>query len=90
MKWAIAIALLALAGCDEINVTTKSENPKECFAITANDGKQPFSHVLLDKCTGQSWLLVRMKFGDDPSDGYTYQWLSLQKLDYRNPHLVSN
>lgn len=90
MKWALGVALLALAGCNEIDVTTKSVNPQECFSISPSNGNQPFAHILLDKCTGSSWLLVRSRLGDKPEDGYTYQWVILEKIDYRNPHLVSN
>lgn len=90
MRWAAITVMLVLAGCNEISVTTKSESPAECFSISPNNGNQPFSHVLLDKCTGSSWLLVRSRLGDKPEDGYTYQWVSLEKIDYRNPHLVSN
>lgn len=85
-----AALLIALAGCNEIGLTTKSGSHQECFLVAPNNGNQPFSPILLDKCTGKSWLLVRSPFGDKPQDGYTYQWLSLEKNDYRTPHLVNN
>lgn len=87
---ASAALLVSLAGCNEIGFATKTAPIQECFLIAPNNGNQPFSPILLDKCTGKSRLLVRSPFGDKPQDGYTYQWLSLEKNDYRTPHLVNN
>lgn len=90
MKWVAFIGLLGLTGCNDFGATGKPETSVECFSIIPSNSNPPYSHVMLDECSGKSWLLVRSKFSDKPEDGYTYQWLSLEKFDNINPHLVSN
>lgn len=77
--------MILLAGCD--NPLQSKE--ASCFSISQNTGNQPFSPIMINQCTGESWLLVKSNFTKNPEDGYTYVWLILDRNNYANPNLVS-
>lgn len=82
---ALSLAGLLLAACDDV-FGTQSRN---CFSIEAANAQQPQAAILLDGCTGQSWLLVRTNMGEKPEAGFTYSWMKLERYDYQNPTLVT-
>lgn len=80
----IAFTMSALTGCDVIR---PKESKQTCFTMTPSSATQPYSALLLDECSGESWLLVRTRLDDKPNGDFTYQWMKIQRLDYVNPTL---
>lgn len=60
----------------------------DCFSVTSANDNQPYAALLLDRCEGKTWLLVRSPMGNKPEDGHTYQWYALDKYDFTPPVLV--
>lgn len=81
-RFFVVAAALAASGCNE------QKPPSSCYELSAATSQQPGMPILLDRCTGNSWLLVRTPLGDDAGGSFTYRWLSLAKLDYETPILV--
>ena len=80
--------LVIFIGCVE-NVraqNAKSKNSEGCFDII-NLRKERPSEILLNRCTGESWMLFKLDF--NPSDNkadkskavYAYMWGKLAKSD---------
>ncbi|QDC01729.1 hypothetical protein [Mesorhizobium sp. 8] len=88
MKSAVIIAALTalLAGCEQSK--TVAETP-ECFSIVSGNGTQPNSPLMVNGCTGETWLLVKSNKSDKPADGFTYQWFKLDRIDFMPPTLVN-
>lgn len=83
----IAPLMALLSGCDANLGKNAEAPPTPCFSIQ-NASEQPHSPILINSCTGQTWLLVKSDYSDKPEDGFTYQWFSINKLDYQTPTLV--
>ncbi|MER8639327.1 hypothetical protein NKJ81_18700 [Mesorhizobium sp. M0018] len=87
MKTAVAvIAPLALSGCDGVFGSRTQET--HCFSVIPGNGNQPYASVMLDNCTGRTWLLVKSRMSNKPEDGYTYQWFNVERYDTLHPSLV--
>ena len=84
---AVLCAGLAIAGCVK---ETREQEQTVCFSVVPNAGEQPHSHMMVNGCTGDTWLLVKSRMGDKPDDGYTFQWMKVARLDYSNPVLVNS
>lgn len=73
------LPLFLLAGClDEWK--PKEENPK-CFEIIDKHDGPPPSPILLDKCKGETWMLLRSPIG---KDSYTYRWFRMEVMAGEN------
>jgi hypothetical protein len=79
------MAMLALSGCDDVFGWRPEAH---CFAVTPGNGNQPFAPIMVDACTGQTWILVKIRNGEKPEDGYTYQWFNIERYDSLHPSLV--
>jgi len=81
-----------LTGCNDIfqprQPAQQAAPSSLCFSMVAGNDNQPHSPILVDQCTGKTWLLVKSNLTDKPADGFTYQWLTIQRFDYANPTLV--
>jgi hypothetical protein len=59
---------------------------KECFTVTMSNGTSaaPLGAILLDRCTGNSWVLVRINL---PDGGSALRWspLSVEKSELVTP-----
>lgn len=52
--------------------------PVACWDIVIpGDGMEPLSPMLIDKCEGETWLLVHSTITGNPSDGYRFSWQRL-------------
>ncbi len=85
--WGIAlkrvsrVAIIAMLTCpasaQDIPKTDQQQfqiNPNPCFeTISPAQGVEPYSLVLLDRCTGKSWILTRV-FMDKNANTWTYRW----------------
>jgi hypothetical protein len=78
--------LIALSGCDIQGGQASAPN---CFSVIPGSDVQPQSPIFVNGCTGQTWLLVKSRFGDKPEDPYTFQWLTIERLDFVNPKLAN-
>lgn len=81
---------VVLTGCNRVWDEPQQQDPSHCFSITPGVGQQPYSPILLDACTGRSWLLVKSRMGDKPDGSFTYQWLALERFETVNPVLSAN
>lgn len=81
----LSAALLA-AGCGPI---TEGDQP-ECFAVvSAATGVSPNVLLMLDKCTGATWVLVKTQLkeaGAGEKALFTYRWAPITKT-YIEPQL---
>jgi hypothetical protein len=75
-------ALVALTGCSQPQGVERS-----CFSVAPSSTGQPYSPILLDSCTGKSWLLVKMMISGKTDSSFTYQWQAIERFDYLNPVL---
>ena len=73
-------AFLALATpaalAEQRDAQQKDAQPKECFTIAVSNAGAGGSlgSILLDKCTGNSWVLARTRLGDGRE---TTRWFPL-------------
>jgi hypothetical protein len=59
------------------DVAPKPSEPVPCFeAIPATANVAPLSPILVDRCTGRTWLLVRSNIADAKGKtiGFAYRW----------------
>ncbi|RWX70525.1 hypothetical protein EN780_03120 [Mesorhizobium sp. M4B.F.Ca.ET.089.01.1.1] len=89
MKTTTALLLsgVVLSGCNWLRDEPQQQEMSHCFSVTQGVGQQPYSPILLDACTGRSWLLVK---ANKPDGSFTYQWLALERFDTANPALTAN
>ncbi len=83
----IAAALVGLPGLALAQTPAAAPEqdaaPAPCFDVTfPNSGQQPFAPILFNRCTGQSWILVRLPI--PPATGahvsaqsHTFRWSPL-------------
>lgn len=79
-----AAALAALTGCNE----KSAASPQPCYSLTPGTASQPYASILVDACSGQTWLLVKVNGASKPNESFTYQWMSIERLDYAHPTLT--
>jgi len=52
--------------------------PEPCYNIASpGQGATPDGMVLIDRCSGKTWLLIRIQIPDDkgnPTSEFTYRW----------------
>ncbi|WP_156459951.1 hypothetical protein [Mesorhizobium sp. Root157] len=85
MKLQIAGALVAtllLAGCNDVFGTMSDASSSQCFSIISGNSTQPYSPIMLNRCKGEAWLLVRSPKGDKPEDDFTYNWYKMDRFDW--------
>jgi hypothetical protein len=69
------LLLLPLAGClDEL----KAPSPQACFEIHSDDAAPDERRILLNKCTGESWMLARSSNMDG---SHTFGWFKIAKFE---------
>ena len=70
-----AALLLALATPDA-GAEQRDAQPKDCFTVTMSNAKNGgnLGSILLDRCTGNSWVLARTRLGDGRE---TTRWFPL-------------
>jgi hypothetical protein len=70
-----AALLLALATPDA-GAEPRDAQPKDCFTVTMSNAKNGgnLGSILLDRCTGNSWVLARTRLGDGRE---TTRWFPL-------------
>lgn len=61
----------------------------QCYDIVNSGDRAPWASVLINKCAGNSWLLVRVPL-NEKDKSFTYQWQAIQSVNYGDPTLVSN
>lgn len=83
----LLFAGVLLTGCNRLVDQPQQQDASHCFSITPGVGQQPYSPILLDACTGRSWLLVK---GNKPDGSFTYQWFALERFETANPVLTAN
>ncbi len=84
----LALALFSLSGCIEITTSEKTQKATACFeVVTPKDSNT----VKIDKCKGESWILVRTTIiGNDnkPTGEYAFRWRPI--LTFEGEALLSN
>lgn len=50
--------LLSLVGCLAFATNATAQTEKACFEISRNTTSGPAGALLLDKCSGRTWMLV--------------------------------
>ena len=74
---------LMLAGCKpEVLARVEPPEQPQCFEVISPGDQRPYNLVKIDKCTGQSWLLVETNLQDaDPSQDkkelHAWRWSPL-------------
>jgi hypothetical protein len=84
----LALIILALAGCDQApkQETNVIPAPNMCFEISSNN-PATVGPILLDKCTGNTWVLLRSRVFDDqgkPSKDFEWAWFKVDRTDITN------
>ena len=88
----LAITLLAGA-CGQLTETSRAE--PECYVVvSASSGVSPNALVMYNKCTGDSWMLIKVQLQDaDPSKNqkavFTYRWSPITK-EWVEPQLSTS
>jgi len=77
--FAVAAGAAMLAGC----IPQQLSEQAECFFIAASTSQQPYAPILLNQCTGESWLLVKTVLAEAKEPGesntFTYRWMPISK-----------
>jgi len=68
----IPVALYLAGGLVPMSaVAEEAAAPKECFDVIALPGdKPPYGSILLNRCTGATWLLAKSSTGDT----FSFRW----------------
>lgn len=82
MLLATAMAGALMGGCDRVAGDARATDKAHCFSVVSANERQPYAPILLDRCEGKSWLLVKTSLGAKPEDGFTYKWHALERFDY--------
>ena len=88
MRVVVALIFVTLFGSSAVAQETAG---KHCFEITSPEPNvAPRSLVLLDKCTGSSWLLYRAPLNDKQGNQqiFTYRWAPIT-VEKSEPKLQS-
>jgi hypothetical protein len=69
----------AIFVCSVLHSATAEESPKEaCWEIVSGTkDAAPYTALLLNKCTGNTWLLIRTGLADKqgkPTDSWIWRW----------------
>ena len=88
MRQIIFLMPFFLVGCINEETLNKSVEVKECFQITSSaNGTVPNSPILLDKCTGETWILLRntepLRKGQQTPD-YVWGWYRVERWSVEN------
>lgn len=85
MRMAIAVLFVSIAPAMAAEET-------QCFeVVSAGPNIVPNSFIKINKCTGQSWVLVKTtlpKAKNEVDTPFTYRWMMLNSED-REPSMVS-
>lgn len=87
MRVTLLPCLLLLAACDGSGGTAATAS-RACFTVLPAAATPPYAPLLVNQCTGDSWLLVRAAIADDAEGQFTYQWFRLIRHDTTTPKLV--
>ena len=82
MRWILFLLPFLLAGCLESKV--------DCFTIVPET--RTLRPIILDKCTGKTWMLVYVTLVDDKgkeTGKFTYRWFNIGFSD-EEPELSHN
>jgi hypothetical protein len=82
----LLVWLFVLTGCIEQKIETPPLPPK-CFNIVELKSNVSPSPILIDKCTGETWTILRES--DELSKGqtaasYTYKWFRIERYAVEN------
>lgn len=85
-----AIALLsclALSGCDYSYSLGKTQE-RACFEIISpTEDTAPNSPIMLDKCTGETWVILRVTEPLEKGEtvpGFSYTWYKIERYGVIN------
>lgn len=77
MKYFLVIALVMLSGCiPENNI----EHPQPCFEVIYPQGSALVTPIMLNKCTGESWILLKVSEPlkeDETSPSFSWAWYTI-------------
>ncbi len=79
--------LLFLSGCLEEVKVSQEAGQKTCFELTPISSGPPNSPILWDRCTGETWMLLREATPAEkgkPSDGFAYGWYRIERWAVEN------
>lgn len=75
MRTASMIAVGAILLMKSIATAQESAPRIQCFeVINSASNAVPFASILLDKCSGHTWMLVRQRTGDNQT---AYRWVPI-------------
>lgn len=62
--------------------TVHSQERGPCWEIIApTQNISPFASMLLDRCTGKSWLMVRERISGSKPASFSYRWAPLSSSE---------
>lgn len=76
MRWGLILLPLLLAGCLDDELKTAGSQ-SHCYDIVPIADGPPGSPLLINKCSGETWMLLRTvhpKEKDEKIASYTYRW----------------
>ena len=85
-----AVALAASPPGSHAQDAAPQSPTTQCWTIVGHANADPYGSILLDQCTGKTWLLTKVftrgTAPADPSqkpkrDSFTYQWLPITRPD---------
>jgi hypothetical protein len=59
----------------------KAEEPSRCWEIISAVNVPPYSSVLLDKCSGKTWFVVKQRVAGSKPPSIVYRWAPLLTND---------
>lgn len=92
MKFIIIISAVLLSGCIEVTPKENSQTKAllqqtTCFDIIDSIGGQPEQAILINKCTGETWITLKSAFPleeDEITPSFTYKWYRIHRYEKEN------
>ena len=86
----IMFVVAVLGGCGDNAIGQSSPDPR-CYSVGQKVVGVAGGQILLNACTGDTWLLVQNQIGDaKPGERQTlsYSWYKIDRHDHLPPNLV--
>jgi len=84
-RWCLMLVPILLSGCFE-DKKPESPQPIACFDIIDHHDDPPPSPILINKCTGETWIALYelATDADGKSKDRVYKWYRMRQTDQVN------